>query len=153
MSTAKTKNLAKAGIIGLSAFLLYKVFAKGTAVSKLNISISKINFAYAPSGLILTFMLNVSNTVAETILLNSLEGEIFFNGELLGTVNNDLQITIPASGSKIIPLSVNLFFLPSVNVITDLISGKLKGNANFEFKGIARVENFDFPVTLKYSLA
>lgn len=97
-------------------------------------------------------MLNVSNTVAETILFNSLEGEIYFNGELLGTVNNDLQIVIPASGSKIIPLSVNLFFLPSVNVITDLISGKLKGKANFEFKGIARVENFDFPIILKYSL-
>ena len=63
-----------------------------------------------------------------------------------------MQITVPASGEVTLPVSVNLFYMPVVNTIIDLISGKAKGIAEFIFDGTAEVEKIKYPVHLKYSL-
>ncbi len=145
-------NIAKAGIIGLTMFLIYKIISKGSAVSNLDFSIKKIAYTFANTGLILTFFITVRNTVNEKVSLNRLDGEVYFNDKQIGTVANDLSITVPAQNETVIPVSVNLYFLPIVSTITDLITGKTKGQANFTFAGTATIEQIPFPVRLNYSL-
>ncbi len=146
-------NIAKAGIIGLTMFLLYKVISKGSAVSNLQFDIKKIAYTFASTGLILTFFVTVKNVISETISLNRIDGDVLFNDKVIGSVNNDLQITVPGSGEVTVPVSVNLFFLPVVDTITNLITGKMKGQALFTFAGTATVESIPFPIRLNYSIA
>lgn len=145
-------NYVKAGIIGISMFLLYKIIAKGSAVSNLHFSIKKIGYSFANTGLILTFFLTVKNSVNEKISLNRIDGNVYFNDKNIGVINNNLAITVPENDEIVLPISVNLFFLPIVDTITDLITGKTKGQASFKFSGTATIEQIPFPVTLNYSL-
>jgi len=146
-------SIAKAGIIGLTMFLLYKIISKGSAAANLDFSVNKIAYTFADTGLILTFMVTVRNIKPENISLNRLDGDLYFNDKPIGTVNNDLQITVPGNNFVTLPLSVNLFFLPVVSTITDLITGKMKGQALFKFVGTATIEQIPLPVTLTYSIA
>lgn len=144
--------MARAGIIGLTMFILYKVVSKGSTIKDLLLSIEKINYTFSGSGLILTLMVRVNNTRSENILFNTLNADIFLNDQIIGSANNNFNITVPANNSVLVPVSVQLFYLPVINSIVSIISGKFKSMATFSLKGSAKVEDINFPVNLKYSL-
>lgn len=144
--------MARAGIIGLTMFILYKVASKGSTVKELLFSIEKINYTFSGSGLILTLMVKINNTRSENILLNTLNADIYLNDLIIGSANNNLNIAVPASNSVLVPISVQLFYLPVINSIISIISGKFKSMATFNLKGSVKVEDINFPINLKYSL-
>lgn len=144
--------MARAGIIGLTMFILYKVVSKGSTIKDLLLSIVKINYTFSGSALILTLMVKVNNTKAENILFNTLKADIFLNDLIIGSANNNFNITIPANNSVLVPVSIELMYLPVINSIISIISGKFKSMATFNLKGSAKVEDINFPVNLKYSL-
>jgi LEA14-like dessication related protein len=148
----KKVSIAKAGIIGLSMFLLFKIISKGAAVSGLNFKISKIAYTISGSGLILTFFVVANNVSAEKIFVNSLEGDIYFNEKQIGTVSNELNISIAGKAETTLPIAVNLFYSPVADAVLTFIRDGNKGNANFRIEGKVKIEGIQFPVNLKYSL-
>lgn len=146
------KNFVRAGVIGLGMFIAYKIFVKGTTLKNLALSISKINYTFSSSGLILTVLVNVQNVKEENILINTINVDMFFNNAIIGTADNDLNIIIPALNSVVIPVSINVFYQPVIKIFTDLISGKMKQLATFNLRGSVKVEDILFPLDLKYSI-
>jgi hypothetical protein len=133
-------------------FILYKVISKGTAIKDLLLSIDKINYTFSGSSLILTLMVKVNNAKQESILLNTINADLFLNDFIIGSVDNDFNISIPAANSVLIPVSIELLYMPVINSIISIISGKFKSMATFILKGSAKVEDIPFPINLKYSL-
>jgi len=146
------KNFVRAGVIGLGMYIAYKVIAKGNTLKNLAFSISKINYTFSASGLILTVMVSVQNIKDENILINNIDVDLLFNGQVIGSANNDLNILIPALNSVMIPVSVNIFYQPIIKIFTDLISGKMKELAIFNLRGSVKVEDISFPLDIKYSM-
>lgn len=97
-------------------------------------------------------MVKVNNAKEESILLNNIAADIFLNDLVIGSVDNDFNISIPAVNSVLVPVSVELLYLPVINSIVSIISGKFKGMATFLLKGSAKIEDISLPINLKYSL-
>lgn len=145
-------KLLHAGFIGLGAVILYKIISAGVTLNDLILSIAKISFAYTGGGLILTFYINAVNNKTESVLLNSIDAEIFLNETKIGEVSNNLQIRIAENNTTLVPISVNLLPGAIAEMVGKLIAGNVKQTANFKFVGSATVENLKIPLTLKYSL-
>jgi hypothetical protein len=146
------KNFVRAGIIGLGMFIAYKIISKGSTLKNLALSISKINYTFSGSGLILTVMVNVENIKDENILINNIDVDLYFNNNIIGSANNDLNIVIPSLNSVVVPVSVQILYQPVIKLFTDLISGKMKELAVFNLRGSVKVEDILFPLDLKYSM-
>lgn len=97
-------------------------------------------------------MVKVNNSKNESILLNTIEADIYLNDLVIGSVDNDFNISIPAANSVLVPVSIELLYLPVINSIVSIISGKFKSMATFLLKGSAKIEDINFPINLKYSL-
>lgn len=145
------KNFAKAGIIGLTMFIIYKIMSKGETIKNLKFAIEKINYTFTSEQLILTLMIRVNNNEKENILLNNIDAELLFNNEVLGKIKNDLNILVPVNNSVLIPVSVEILLLPTIQNIIKIITGKFQGIAMFNLKGKIKVEDLSFPINLKYS--
>lgn len=146
------KNFVRAGIVGITMFIAYKIWAKGNTIKNLLFEISKVNYTFSGNGLILTAMINVKNIKEESILINSINVDLLFNNEKIGAANNTLNIQIPSQNSIVVPVSVEILYTPVIKLITDLISGKMKQAAVFTLKGNAKIEDILFPLDLKYTL-
>lgn len=146
-------TLAKAGIIGLGAFVLYKIFSKASVAQGLEFKIGRVGYSFANNGFLLTFFIVVKNARKDQLMIDSIDAKVIFDNEQIGRIDNDLKILIPSQGEVTLPIAVNLFFLPVVNKITELITGKISGASIFEINGFANVEGLRFPVELKYTLA
>ena len=147
------KNVLKAGIIGIAVYAIYKIASKANAVGKLEFKLLKINYSFSTTELILTCLVSASNTVSETILLNSFDVDLLLNSQKIGNSVNSLQITLPENGNKILPISFSVQYLPMVKVLQDIMSGSFKGNSLFQIIGNATIENVKFPVNLKLTLS
>ena len=149
----KGPTLIKAGIIGLTVFIAYKVYQKAVAIKNLTFKIQKVAWSNANNGFIVTFFIGISNSTEKQILLNSIDTEIILNETLLGNVNQDINIYIPEMGQSVIPISINLFFGPIVETIVSIIKGTFQKTATFQLKGNARIEDITLPINIKYSFA
>jgi len=145
-------TLAKAGIIGLAGFLLYKIVKKGSTLNDLGFTINQVGYNITPGGIILTFFITVNNTRNESVLLNSISADLFFNDSQIGNVVNDLNIDILALQQSVVPISVNLFYSPVIDSLIKMVTAANRTMAVFKLKGTATIEHIPLPLDLKYAL-
>ena len=143
---------AKIILFGLAGFLVYRLYKKGEALGKLALSINNIGFQVEKTGIWVTLFINTVNRESANVLINSLFGDIYFNGDRLGNFKNESQIFIPGNGSLIIPIQVFVLYQGIGNVLASVLTGELKQRADFSIDGSANVEGINFPLSLNYSL-
>ena len=137
-------------LIAAGAFLAYRIYSKLDTANNLIFSISKIGFAVTGQGVVLSLFVTARNIKRENILLNSLAGDLRYNGTNIGTFTNDLQIDILPEQTTVVPINVVLFYSGISDIIVNLLNGTLKQRAIFTLAGTAVVENISIPFKLDY---
>lgn len=137
-------------LIAAGAFLAYRVYAKLDTAQNLVLSVSKIGFAITGQGVVLTLFVTARNIKRENILLNSLRGDLKYNGTNVGAFTNDLQIDILPEQTTTFPINVLLFYSGISDVIISILNGQVKQRAIFTLDGTAVVENITVPFKIDY---
>ena len=121
--------------IGVIAFLGYRFFRFGETAKNINANIVKVDFNKSTKNVIL--FLRIINPSSYSIGINSIIGDVYWNDNIVGTLNYLTPVTIEKLSEKIIqlPISMNLSF---GGLIADLFSkGGIKKtiNGNLKFTG------------------
>lgn len=138
-------TLAKPIFIGLSAFLLYSLVSKARAAGSLNFYPDKIADidvdGFSP---VITAFVRVQNTSNQSLVLRSIAGNVYTNGNLIGNISNFQSVQIPANAEALIPLYLRLSWL---NVVNDIIKAFQGGSAKATIDVDTTVNIDGLPVT------
>jgi len=140
-------------LIAAGAFLAYRIYTKIDTAQNLVFAISKIGSAITGQGVVLSLFITARNIKRENILINSLAGELKYNGEKIGTFTNDLQIDILPEQTTVVPINVLLFYSGITDIIISILNGSLQQRAIFTLQGTAVVENISLPFKVDYPFA
>lgn len=146
------RGLGRTVLISLAAYLLIKIVSKGSAAKNLLVSFANISYAFEGTALILIINISVKNAAAEIIKLNSVQGNIYFNGSHIGIAENNYQVIIGSQKETIIPFRVRVMVTSVIDQLVKIFTGQLRGQAMLNFKGTANVEGLPIPVDINYSL-
>lgn len=142
----------KTGLFVAGALLAYNAFAKGTAAQRLTFypaGVGGLRFDGATP--VLTLSLAVQNTSNQTIVLQSLAGQLYANGYLLGNVSVWTPTRINANAESRIPLNVRLSLIGAAQNIVDIIQGGGLAQ-DIEFEARANVDRYNIPIKIKYRI-
>ena len=127
-------------IIGgaLAGFAVY-LFAKAQAVKNLVIAPGNIlNIGFVGGLPVVTASLSASNTNTLAVTINSLAGNLYANGTLIGSVYNFIPFYVPANAQAWAQVN---FQMQPVGIVNDLITSFTYGSIAQEisFEGFANV--------------
>lgn len=140
--------------IALGAGLLVAgvYFFKGRALGNLIINPGQISQMYFDgSGPVIVFTLSVANTSSVGLRIDSIAGNIYSNGTLIGNISSFLPVLVAANNQSFIEVSARLRILGLVN---DLIRSYTYKNfqQNIKLQGFANVEGIQMPLDLDFTV-
>lgn len=142
----------KAGLLVGGALLAYNAFAKGTALKTLNFypkSVNDIQFD-GPTPVI-KFGLAIQNTSGQKMVLRSLAGNLYANGNLIGNISSYQILNINANSETVLRLNVRLSLL---GIVEDIIQAIRGGGAQvaLKFEAMANVDHYQVPIDISYKI-
>lgn len=145
-------NLLKTGLLIGGALVAYNAFAKGSALKTLNFYPKKVD-AIRMDGItpVITFSLAIQNTSNQTMVVNSLAGNLYANSFLIGNVSSYVPVRVKANGETILQLTVRLSLL---GIVQDIIRA-FNGNGfqqQLEFDARANIDRYQVPIKISYKV-
>lgn len=129
----RPSELLLLGVIGVAAFALARrASALGTLIFMPGRVVSISLEGTSP---VMTLELVVQNTSSQSLVVNSLAGNLFANNYLVGNVSSFVSTRIPGNAQAVIPVKVRLMLIGLVN---DIVQSFQNGN----FTQDVRLEGF-----------
>jgi hypothetical protein len=93
----------------------------------------------------------VQNTSNADIAVNSIAGNAYSNGYLIGNISNFQGVVVSGNAETVVPVTVRLNLL---GVVNDLMNAWQTGNFKQEIviNGRANAEGFSVPINLKFTV-
>jgi hypothetical protein len=147
-----TATLQKSLMLGVAGVILVNLLKKGTSLGRLNFypaAVSKITFDGAIP--VMKFGLAAQNTSGNKFIVNSIAGNLYANGYLIGNISNFTPVVIPPNSQVIVPLTARL---SPVGIVQNIIEAFDGGNFSIEVEldANANIDNFQAPINLKYKI-
>lgn len=100
---------------------------------------------------VITIGIAIQNPSNQTYTIKSLVGNIYANGYLIGNVSSFFQMAIKPTGETVYPITVRLSL---IGIVQDIIAAFNGGGIQqeVELQANANVNNFIFPVKIKYHI-
>jgi LEA14-like dessication related protein len=131
-------------------FAARKLFSKFTTAKSLNYNITKVDFNKNDKTFVV--FLRLVNPANSSITLNSVVGDVFWNGTNIATIDFRRPTTLNPNEQIVIQLPIRLN-LSATTLIFDLLSRGVKFvNGVFEVKGVINAENLVLPLEYKNTL-
>lgn len=100
---------------------------------------------------VITFSLAIQNTSNQTMVVNSLAGNLYANSFLIGNVSSYVPVRVKANGETILQLTVRLSLL---GIVQDIIRA-FNGNGfqqQLEFDARANIDRYQVPIKISYKV-
>lgn len=146
------RKVIPATLVFIAGLILLNKFAKGSAASTLSFSIAGLNFSFAGLVPIVTVSIAIQNTSNQDLVINSVAGSLYINGEYTANVSSFDKLNIPANSERTYSITLRLSLTGVVNTVVDILSGASNLTANIRFAGNMNFENLQIPVDLTYKL-
>jgi hypothetical protein len=142
----------KTALLAAGALIAYRLFATGKTLKSLRFFPKKVyDIKWEDATPVLKFGLGVQNISNESLMLNSLSGNVFCNGIIIGSVTLFSPTKLNASSETILFFTVRLSLL---GIVQDLIKA-FKGGGwkkNIVFKAMANVDRWNIPINVSYTV-
>lgn len=145
---SKKKNL----ILLAGAGVAYWYYKKYEAAKVINYNIASVALNFQGVFPILKIILNVQNVSNQSIMINSMAGNLYINNTNVGTVSNFQETIIKGNSQTPYEITVKLNLL---GVVSDLVSLITNGTGNAQTLQLvvnANVEGMIIPVNAKYQI-
>lgn len=132
-------------------YLVYNLFKVGRLARMIFFPGSVHSFDFVGSTPVIQFDVQIQNTSSKSVRVNSLAGNLFSDGVLVGNVYTSSLIDVPANSNIQTRLTAQLGLLGIVN---SLIAAWQNRDMSKEiiFDGYANVDDFQLPLELKFNL-
>jgi len=132
-------------------YLAYNLFKVGRLARMIFFPGSIHSFDFIGSTPVIEFNVQIQNTSSKYVRVNSLAGNLFSDGVLVGNVHTTSLINVPPNQSISTRLTAQLGLLGIVNT---LIASWQNRDMSKEivFDGYANVDDFQLPLELKFNL-
>lgn len=145
--------------MGGGEVLIYLAIAAGLYIWNLGRAASNLNYfpgnitGYSIQGFspAVYIELIVQNTNNVSFTLNSLAGNVFTDGTLIGNISNFMPVEIPGNSQVPIPLTLTLQPMGLVNEIIEIITGGV-GGRDIRIQGSVNANGFQEPFSIDYKV-
>lgn len=144
----KKPLFALVGIAG--GALLIGAIAKGAIARNLNFVISGLRIGGTVLQPILYVVLGAQNPSSLDYTIQSLSGNVFVNGSLIGNASNFNEVTLKANTQTKYEVAVQLSILVVTSTILSLFQGTIAGN--LVIQGTVNVEHVPVPLDVTYKI-
>jgi len=138
-------------LAGAGAYLLWQLY-KLRSVGNLIFFPGPIHsFNFVGTAPVMTVNVSVQNTSGIGVTIDSLGGNLFSNGTLVGNVYTDRLINVPPNSRQYVKLSAQFMLIGLVN---DLIYSFQAGHfeQNLQFQGYANVSGVQVPIDQNFKI-
>lgn len=138
--------------IGAAAIVAYLLFRKASGLGTLNFYPASVKSIDFNSGeLIMTANINVQNTSNQHFTLNSLAGNLYANGYLVGNAALFTPVAIQPNSQTLLPVKIKL---SAIGLVNDIIRAFEQNSFSqeLELEANANVDQLQIPVKLKYKV-
>lgn len=144
----------KAGWVILGAIGLYLAFQyeRLKAVGNLIFFPGQVsNIGFDNTVPTITFTIQAQNTSSVPIQLDSLAGNLFVNGTLIGNISSFVPTLVPGNGQAPIPVKATLMIL---GVVNDIIQSFINKSSSQQIlvEGFTNVQGVQVPLTLQMGI-
>lgn len=149
---------AKILLVGLAAFVGYKLFSKKGAAESLQFFVSKVAVRFSGITPIIDVTLGIHNPTNETLNVGSIAGELYINNNFAANIYGYQAVTIKSLGVSYFPISARLSLSGVASEIMDIINAITSGgfasliNQTLTFKGKVYAEGITFPLNFNYKV-
>jgi len=142
-------NWIKFGMIAAVAWYGILRGAKGLMIAIKDYTLNYINLSEGTVGLSVQFV--IKNPLLIGLTLSRIEGQVFAQGQQVGTIDEDLNYYIAGGRTHILPVNVELL-LSSVQraAMANIESGDIH-TFTVDFDGKLYVSNYKIPVPIQFS--
>lgn len=145
----QTKNLL---ILGGAGILLY-YFSKAKAAALINYNINSVALNFKGITPVLKILLNVQNVTNESIIINSMTGNLFIDNTNVGSISNFNQTLIANNSQSVYEIVVSLNLLGVVSDLINLITNHSGISKTVQIVANANVEGLIIPINAKYTIS
>lgn len=146
------KKVLPAALVFVAGLILLSKFAKGGAIATLNYNISGIRFNFSGLVPVLSINIAVQNTSNQSVLISSLAGDLYINGDHTSNISSFEPLNIPANSEAVYTITARLSLTGAISNLIDIVNGRLKATANIRFTGHINIEQLQVPVDLTYKI-
>jgi LEA14-like dessication related protein len=139
------KVLILLGLVGIGVYLTNKI----TLAKNLDFTINNIAFKLGLPISELFITLNIINKTAETGSINSIDGNVYFNKELIGKISQQNELKIMSNSITKISFTVRLNSSKSVESLVNAIAKK---EATINFNGSLKIDGVFLPLNIDYKI-
>ena len=134
-----------------AVYLAYNLFKVGRLARMVFFPGSVHSFSFIGSTPIIEFDVQIQNTSSNSVRVNSLAGNLFSDGVLVGNIHSESLIDVPANSSISTRLVAQLGLLGIVNTLIAAWQNR-DMSREIVFNGYANVDDFQLPLELKFNL-
>lgn len=144
----KLSKLLLIGAVILGLYEVYRLKAAGSLVFFPG-SVSDIGFEGVSP--VITFTLLAQNTSSVPVMVDSLAGNMFANGTLIGNMSSFTPTTVPGNGQAYIPVKASLMVIGIVNDIVKAFTSK-NTTQIIDVEGNVNVQGAQIPLSIPLSI-
>jgi hypothetical protein len=134
---------------GLAA---YFIFRKTQAVNNLKYQLINIQPQITAGGARVTLSVQVSNPSLEEFVIDAIGGGVSFGDFFLGTASTTAQVKIPAGGTVVVPIDLNVTVGDGVRLLTEYLTTPGIVKPQFSFNGNVQIKGVILPLNLVYKI-
>lgn len=109
------------------------------------------SFKFVGSTPVIEFNVQIQNTSSYAVTVNSLAGNLYADGVLIGNVFTQSLIDINSNSAVIVRLTAQLGLLGVVNTLIASYQGR-DGKKTIMFDGYANIDDLQVPIELKFNV-
>jgi hypothetical protein len=143
-------NWKTISLVGLSAFIGWKIYEKINLLHNINIAVKDFSFSGSLANPVLTINILVNNPTVNSAVFSNLSGNIFNrSGVAVANLSIASSYNIDAKSTIIIPLKVTT----NLDLMIVELANYLKNiSVNYTAKGIAYIDNLSLPFNNSFNI-